>query len=131
MGNDWITANIGRWTDDADESAFFARQLEHVYAKTYDVKYPELKARRFIPVSNEANPGSLEVTYRQFDRVGRAKLTAPGAVDVPRVDVLGLEFQRPVRLATAAYGYHLLEVRQAAMAGLPLNQRKANASAVS
>lgn len=124
----YITGNIGRWTEDRDESAFFERELEHIYSQTYDRKYPELKARRFVPVSNEANAGSVSVTYRQFDRVGRARLTAPGAVDVPRVDVLGTEFNRPVRLATAAYGWHLMEVRQAAMAGRPLDVRKANAA---
>lgn len=113
---------------DAAESAFFARELEHIYAQTYDIKYPELKARQFIPVSNEANPGALEVTYQQFDRRGRAKLTAPGAVDSPRVDVLGTEFPRPVRLATASYGWHVLELRNAAMAGRPLNTRKASAA---
>jgi hypothetical protein len=113
---------------DRDESAFFERQLEHIYSTTYDIKYPELKARAFIPVSNEANPGSVSVTYRQFDRRGKARLTAPGAVDAPRVDVLGNEFNRPVRLATAAYGWHLLEIRQAAMAGMPLDARKASAT---
>lgn len=112
---------------DAAESAFFARELKHIYAQTYDIKYPDLMARTFIPVSNEANPGAATVTYRQFDRRGRAKLAAPGATDAPRVDVLGVEFSRPVRLATASYGWHLLELRQAAMAGRPLNARKASA----
>lgn len=115
-------------TLDAAESAFFTRELEHIYAQTYDIKYPELKASQFVPVSTEANPGALQVTYRQFDRRGRAKLTAPGAVDSPRVDVLGTEFPRPVRLATASYGWHILELRNAAMAGRPLNTRKANAA---
>ena len=123
-----ITANLGQWTQDADESAFFERELLHVYAQTYDIKYPELKARSFVPVSNQANPGALEVTYRQFDRRGQARLTAPGAIDVPRVDVLGTEFPRPVRMATAAYGWHLMEIRQAAMAGRPLDTRKAAAT---
>lgn len=113
---------------DAAESAFFARELEYVYAKTYDIKYPQLKARQFVPVSNEANPGARSVTYEQYDRVGRAKITAPGAVDAPRVDVFGKEFNRPVRLVTDSYGYHILEIREAAMAGKPLQTRKANAA---
>lgn len=128
MSNEWITQGLGRWTEDADASAFFARELEHVYSRTYDVKYPELKARSFVPVSNEANPGALSVTYEQGDRVGRARITAPGATDSPRVDVLGTQFNRPVRIITASYGWHLLEVRQAAMAGRALNDRKARAA---
>ena len=31
---------------DANESAFFARELEHVKAKSYDKIYPEYKAIR-------------------------------------------------------------------------------------
>lgn len=113
---------------DASEGVFFSRQLETIKSQTYDIKYPELKARRFVPVSNEANPGAKTVTYRQYDKRGRAKITAPGATDAPRVDVLGAEFTRPVRLVTDAYGYHLLEIRSAAMAGLPLEARRANAA---
>ena len=113
---------------DAAESVFFERELEHIYSQTYDIKFPQLKSRQFIPVSNQANPGALEVTYRQFDRVGRARLGAPGAVDSPRVDVLANEFTRPVRISTASYGWHLMEIRQALMAGKALDARKAAAA---
>ena len=63
---------------DADESAFFARELERVKAQTYDVRYPNLRSRDFIPVDNSVGAGATEVTYRQFDRVGNAKIIAGG-----------------------------------------------------
>ncbi len=111
---------------DTAESAFFERELLSVKNQTYDVKYPALMARRLVPVSNEAGAGAMEVGYQSFDRVGRAKIGAPGATDAPRVDVFGTEFLRPVRVVTDSYGYHLLEVRSAAMAGRPLNARRAS-----
>ena len=113
---------------DAAESIFFARELEHVKAQTFDIRYPELKSRLFIPVSNEVPSGATTVTYQQFDRVGRAKIIKPGATDLPRVDVSGLEFTRPVRWGGVSYGWNLIEIRQAMMAGRPLDSRKAAAA---
>jgi hypothetical protein len=113
---------------DAAESAFFARELEFIKAKTYDIKYPNLMSRMFIPVSNEVPSGAAEVTYQQFDRVGRAQIIKPGATDLPRVDVFGTEFSRPVRWGGVSYGYNLIEIRQAMMAGRPLDAKKAAAA---
>lgn len=113
---------------DAAESVFFARQLEHIKAQTYDIRYPELKARMFVPVSNEAGAGATSVTYRQFDRVGRAKLIGANAKDIPRVDVHGDEFNRPVRTAADCYGWTVMEVQAAAMAGVGLNTQRAAAA---
>jgi hypothetical protein len=41
---------------DAAESAFFERELDHIKAQTYDIKYPMLKARQFVPVSPSWRP---------------------------------------------------------------------------
>lgn len=113
---------------DAAESVFFERQLELIKSRTYDIKYPELKAAMFVPVSTEAPSGSVQVTYRQYDRVGRAKIIKPGATDIPRVDVFGKEFTRPVRWGGAAYGWNIVEIRQARLTGIPLDARKASAA---
>lgn len=43
---------------DAGESIFFARELEYIKAKTYDIKFPQLKARELLPVEFEANAGA-------------------------------------------------------------------------
>ena len=113
---------------DANESVFFERELEHIYAITYDIKYPELKGRLFIPVSNEANPGSRFTTYRQMDRRGKAKIIGHMADDIPRVDVLNEEFTRPVRPLASSYGWNILELRSAMMANRPLNAMRADAA---
>lgn len=113
---------------DAAESVFFERQLEHIYAQTFDIRYPELKSRMFVPVSNAAPSGSVEVTYRQYDRVGQAKIIQPGATDSPRVDVHANEFTRPVRWGGASYGWNIIEIRQAQQTGIPLDSRRAAAA---
>jgi hypothetical protein len=48
---------------DADESIFFARELESVKSKTYDRLYPEYKALSLIPVSEEVDPGAETIKY--------------------------------------------------------------------
>lgn len=110
---------------DADESAFFARQLEFIKAKTYDIKYPALKATKLIPVSTDAGPGASTITYQQFDQVGIMKIISNYADDLPRSDVFGKEFTSKVKSLGGAYGYNIQEVREAAMTGTPLSSKKA------
>lgn len=113
---------------DAAESVFFNRELERIKASSYDIKYPMLRAREFIPVSGEAPSGTETITYRQYDRVGRAKAIAKGATDLPRVDVKGVEFTRSVRWYGDSYGWNLVEIRQSQMTGRSLDSRKAAAA---
>lgn len=113
---------------DAAESAFFLRELEHVKAKTYDIKYDKFKARDLIPVSREAGPGAESIVYQWFSMVGIAKIIADYADDLPRADVAGAETSSPVKSIGDSYGYSVQEIRAAQRAGRPLNQRKASAA---
>ena len=113
---------------DANESAFFARELEFIKARSYDVKYPELKATRLIPVSTDAGSGAASITYEQYDTVGIFKVISNYGNDLPRADVKGEQFTVDVKSLGGSYGYNLQEIREAQMAGKPLTQRKANAA---
>lgn len=113
---------------DANESYFFARELEYVKSRTYDKLYPALKATRLIPVSTEAGSGDETITYQQFDSVGIMKIIANYADDLPRSDVKGLEFTSKIKSLGGSYGYNIQEIRAAMSAGRPLQQRKANAT---
>ena len=113
---------------DSDETAFFARQLEFIKAQTYDKRYPELLARTLIPVSNEGGPGVESITYYQYDMFGAAKIVASYANDLPRADVRGKKFTASVHSLGDSYGYNIQEIRGARFAGIPLEQRKANAA---
>jgi hypothetical protein len=113
---------------DANDSVFFARELEATKARSYDVQYPELKARSLIPVSYEAGPGAATIRYEQYDRVGVAKIIASYASDLPRADVKGKEFISPIRPIGVSYGYSIYEIQAARMAGKPLEQRRSDAA---
>jgi hypothetical protein len=123
-----MTEEIKSINLDANQTAFFARELESIKARTYDVVYPELKATTLIPVSTEAGPGAESITYQQFDQLGLAKVIANYADDLPRADVKGKEFNSPIRSLGASYGYSVQEIRAAQFVGRSLEQRKANAT---
>lgn len=113
---------------DSNESIFFARELEHIKSKTYDVQFPELTAVKVIPVSNEVNPGAESITYGQYEPTGYAKIISNYADDLPRADVAGKEFTAKVKSVGVSYGYSVQDIRAARMAGKPLEQRKATAA---
>lgn len=113
---------------DANESAFFTRQLEYVKNQTYDIKRTALSALKLMPVSTETPEGATTITYRQYDQVGMAKVIANYADDMPRADVSGKEFTSQIRSIGNSYGYNVQEVRSAIFAGVNLNAKKAQAA---
>jgi hypothetical protein len=113
---------------DSVQNAFFERQLEVVKAKTYDTKYPALRAREFIPVATDVDPDAQTVTYRGYTAVALAKILASYADDLPRVDVYGAEKSVQVKGLGDAYGYGLDEIRAAAKTGVALEAKKASAA---
>ena len=122
-----ISRNIGEMFD-ADGAVFFQRQLEHIKARSYDVRYAELKARSLFPVSNEGGAGVTSITYRTYDQSGAAKIINAYADDLPRADVAGKETIIPVRSVGISYGYNLDEIQSSQLTGTGLDQRRANAA---
>jgi len=112
---------------DANESIFFAEELEHVKSRSYDVQYPELLARKLFPVSNEVNSGAESMAYETYDHLGEAKLIHSYANDLPSVEVSGMKTTRQIYSTGISFGYSIQDIRNAKMAGKPLSQRKANA----
>lgn len=123
-----ISAAIGNGIMDADGAFFFQRQLEHIKARSYDVRYAELKARMLFPVSNEGGAGITSITYRTYDQAGAAKIINAYADDLPRADVAGKETTIPVRSVGISYGYNLDEIQSSQLTGSSLDQRRANAA---
>ena len=113
---------------DANESVFFARQLEYVKSQTYDIKKVALSALTLMPVDTSIPEGATTHTYRQYDTVGMAKIISNYANDLPRADVTGKEFTFPIRSIGNAYGYNVQEIRSAQFAGINLTTRKASAA---
>lgn len=113
---------------DASELIFFQRQLEQVKTRTYDKKYPMLKARNLISPDFSTNAGAKSITYRSYSQFGVAKVIANYAKDLPRAGVKGEEFTSPVKELGASYGYSWKDVQSAAMANVNLVDREAMAA---
>ena len=114
---------------DAGETAVFARELEAIYAQTYDVQYPDLKARMLLPIDSRPNTADESYTYRQFDKFGEARMVNNYASDFPSADVLGKEFTQKIKSIGNSYQYSIQELRVAAKVGRPLDAMKASAAA--
>lgn len=115
-----------RWDDKF--TAVLEKELEYVKTQTYDIVYPEMKARQLIPVSNEADPGAETITYRQWDEFGMAQIISNYGDDLPLIDALVEEFQQKVKGLGAAYQWSIQDIRRAAISGIPLDQRRARAA---
>jgi hypothetical protein len=112
---------------DAKFTAALDLQLEHVRAQTYDIKYPELKARKLIPVDTSVDAGAESIAYYQWDEYGMAEIIANYSDDLSLVDVLAEKFTSPVESLGKAYQYSIQDLRRAAMSGNQLDQRRARA----
>ena len=120
-----ILASPGTRFDSAEEaSVFFARELDHVKAQSYDVEYPEFTALNLFPVSNEADPGAETITYYTYDRTGLAKVIDNYSTDLPRADVNGKPSFARVKSLGDSYGYSAQEMRASRLAGKSLDSRK-------
>lgn len=113
---------------DAKFTAVLEEQLEFIKTRTYDIVYPEMKARQLIPVNNDVDPGAETITYRQWDEVGMAQIIASYSDDLPLIDAMVEEFQQKVQGLGAAYEWSIQDLRRSAMAGANLDQRRARAA---
>lgn len=113
---------------DAGESAFFERELTHIRAQTYDVKYPDTKFRTLLPIDHSVDPGAEAIVYQQFDEVAQAKILASYADDLTGVEIKGREFSSTIKGLGNKFSYSIQEVRAAAMAKRSLTPKKASAA---
>lgn len=129
--NSNITAAIApesRFDSAEDASVFFARELDHVKAQSYDVEYPELTALALFPVSSEADPGATTITYYTYDKTGLAKVIENYSTDLPRADVNGKPSFAPIKSVGTSYGYSVQEMRSSTLAGKGLEVRKSESA---
>lgn len=112
---------------DAQGNVTFATELRQRIARSFDVQFPELKARQLIPVSNEINPGASVIEWRSYSTVGTVKLIAAYADDLPLSDITGEQEFAQVRTLGGACKYTLDEINAFIYKGESLPQRKLNA----
>lgn len=110
---------------DANETAMFARSLEFLKAKTYDIKYGPQKSLQFLPVDTSMPEGAESVTYEQWEERAQAVVIANMTDDLPNSSVAAREFTSPVKTVGSSYIWSLLDVMRAAMSGTDFIQRRA------
>lgn len=118
----------GSFRNDAGESVILSRQIESVRAKALEVRYPELKGRRFVPIATGIESGAETRRYTYYDEVAKAEVIRDYSKDLKRADVLAGEGTQNFFSIANSYGFSLQEMRAAAMAGVPLDARKARAA---
>lgn len=110
---------------DANETLAFSRQLEHVFTKVHEAKYPDSAGRRLIPVNYEVESGAETHTYRMTDDVGEADLIDSYADDLPLVDAFSTEHTGKIAGIGAGFFISLQDLRRATMLRINIDTRKA------
>lgn len=108
----------------------FARELEFILAKVYEADYPQFRATELIPVNTSVPPGANTFTYRRIDigAGGNAKVVSSHSDDLPKADVNAKEWQQPIVTIASSYEFSVVEMANAAYAGVPIEAYKARAA---
>lgn len=110
------------------DGLFFQRQLEAIETETYDVLYPDLEAREVFITNTFGGAGITTLTYRSYDRIGKAQVINARATDLPKSDISGKEYSISVKSIGTGYDFDIDEIASAQVTGMPLEGRKAMAS---
>jgi len=116
---------------DSAPSVYFDRDLEQIKKKTYDIKYPELRGRDFVPSSPEpVPPGADRFTFRTFDIAGLWNVITKVGQNLPLANLFGTEQTGVVETIGNAAGWTMDDLRRAAFMGRPLSGEQMRAAAL-
>lgn len=107
------------------ESLFLSRQLEHIRPKVLEVKYPNLMARKVLPVVYEGGPGDSMIVQQVEDATGEAQVVSDKARDLQTVNENRREYSSPIRDLGIAFEYSRRELAAAAKNGIQLAPKRA------
>lgn len=113
---------------DAAESIWFSRELETINKRLYETEYPANKARTLIPDEAEARGCGPVYTWRMIQNFGKAKVLSNLADDLPKADISGQESSAFVKYVGQAYDWTIMDIKESARTGKPLEMSKANAA---
>lgn len=121
-----VGESLGR--HDSNETAVFRRQMEHIYAQTYDTLFQDYKFRQFLAINHEVPNWAQFHTFRERTRIGKVQRVANGGPsDYPKVEIEGKETTAKLFKWGASFGYSIDEMRASAALGTGLEQARANA----
>jgi hypothetical protein len=115
---------------DAEDIGFWERSLQFIKTTVYETEYADLKAAdgTLFPISTQVPPWAKEIVWREFDKVGMAKIVNSYAQDFPNVEIKGRENVSNIRRIGASYRYDWDEIMASRQVGLSLDQRRALAT---
>lgn len=102
------------------------QDLNAIDKRVYEPHASELKARSIFDLKTDIPAGAKTYSYDVMTRSGAAKILAPGATDVPLVDADLTEETVKIYSIAAAFNITVQEVREAQMAGRPIEVTKAD-----
>ncbi len=114
---------------DANESAFFNRDLETKDPTLYRQVEAETKALEILPMQSGLSEDMLAYRFKMYTHVGIARLIANAADDLPSADAFGEEAVINVHDLGLSYGFDLREIKAAARGNFALESEKAAACA--
>lgn len=109
-------------------AAFLEQQLQDVEAKMYRVQYPDLRARKFIPLKSDVSEAAETFAYWVWDVFGEAIWAANYANGIPTQAVRGEKIVGKVEGILSGYAYSTQDLRAAAKGGMPLETELASAA---
>ena len=93
--------------------------------RTFDRKYPALKAREILPVFTGVDPAAEVYAWKSYDKTGAAGLVDDYSADQPSTEVTMNEYSTRILSIGTSYSYSIMDLRRSRMAGIPLETRKA------
>jgi hypothetical protein len=105
-------------------NTYFNQALQSVAARTYDRKYPPLKAREFIPKSSDVHTGAELYRYYTFSKTGQARIVKSYASSSPPLGLNVAAIDQQIQSLQVAFEYTIQDMRNMSLAaqnGQPAN----------
>lgn len=120
---DQIQRDVLRRHFDANELPFIERELTVLRAKAFEVKFPDAKARTFLPLASDIPSSAMTFEFKVFTPVGAAAVINPKA-GVPRLEVGARSVTARIVPVGIAYAFTVQELRESARVGSQLQTIK-------
>ena len=104
------------------------KALEHVTSRMFEIDFPELRWRDFLPLNTEADEGDEFYAYEEEELIGSAKPAHTYGRSAPKVDVKVTKTSAPIHPVLTSFEYSVQDVRNASQSGRSLPERKARAA---
>ncbi len=120
----------GNARDATEAESFVIGQLTYLEQKAIEAWYTPMRYQEVLAgcIDYSAGPWAKAVNYKVSDQVGIGRRIAPGATDLPMVDVAYALVNVPVELGGVGYDYTMEDLVTSSFLGQPLPESKQRAA---